>query len=159
MIRKLMILSAVAGAALAAPAGGACLLCSCTVDAGAVAFGSFSAFAGAQDAAGLIDVDCLGVLGTPLTSFTLKIGPGLYGSFAAREMRSGANALTYNLYTDAARTAVWGDGTAGTSTVTLTNGLSLLVWSVSAPVYGRVPPQPTARAGSYSDTVLVTVEW
>jgi spore coat protein U-like protein len=93
MIRKLIILGAVAGAGLAAPAGGACLLCSCTVDGGAVSFGSFSAFSGAQDATGLIEVDCLGVLGTPLDSFTLKLGPGLHGSFAVREMRSGADAL------------------------------------------------------------------
>ncbi|MBI1185878.1 MAG: SCPU domain-containing protein [Alphaproteobacteria bacterium] len=159
MIRRLIGLAALASVGVSAPAQGACLLCSCTVDAGAVSFGAFTAFAGAQDAAGAIDVDCVGFLGTPLNSFTVKLGPGLYGSYAARQMRSGANALTYNLYANAARTMVWGDGSGGTNVVTLTNSLSLFTWSVSAPVYGRVPAQPSARAGSYSDTILVTVEW
>lgn len=31
-------------------------------------------------------------------------------------MKSGANVLNYNLYTPAAHTTVWGDGTAGTGT-------------------------------------------
>jgi spore coat protein U-like protein len=31
-------------------------------------------------------------------------------------MKSGANVLNYNLYTTAAHTTVWGDGTAGTGT-------------------------------------------
>jgi len=159
MIRRLSVIAALAGVCLSAPAGGACILCSCTVDAGPVSFGAYAPLSGGVlEATGTIDIDCIGI-GTPLDSFAVKLGPGLHGAFAAREMRSGADPLPYNLYSDAARTIIWGDGTGGYSAVTINNTLSLLTWNVSRPVYGRIPPAPATPAGSYADTVLVTIEW
>lgn len=55
-------------------------------------------------------------------------------SFSSRYMLSGANRLYYNMYTDAARTVVWGDGTAGSSTVNGNVVLSLIRWA-SCPKY------------------------
>ena len=56
---------------------------------------------------------------------------------------------------------MWGDGTAGTGTVS--GGFTLsVINSVSAQhtVYGRMPPlQSSAVAGTYSDLVVVTLSY
>jgi len=48
------------------------------------------------------------------SSFQVALNKG-QGSFAARQLQSGANVLYYNLYTDALRSLIWGDGTVGTA--------------------------------------------
>jgi spore coat protein U-like protein len=65
---------------------------------------------------------------------------------------SGGNRLDYNLYLDAARTIVWGDGTNGTATYTAT---PIDGQVVSIPVYGRIPPRQNVAAGSYGATIRV----
>src|SRR6266487_1298814 len=53
--------------------------------------------------------------------------------FIPRKMVNAGTLLNYNLYTDAARTTVWGDGTGGTVTVSgSSNG------STTHTVYGRI---------------------
>ena len=144
---------------LAPQAHAACLTCSCTVTANPLAFGAYAPLNNAPlDGAGEIDIDCFG-LTTALDSITLKLSAGGSGSFAARRMLSGANTLSYNIYSDAARSIVWGDGTGGSSSLTLQNQFSLLSWSTSAPVYGRIAAAPGTRTGNYADTIIVTVEW
>jgi spore coat protein U-like protein len=66
-------------------------------------------------------------------------------------MRSGTATLQYNLFTNAGRTLVWGDGTGGTSvrTVGASRGQAL-------PVFGRIPPLQDVASGSYSDTLVAT---
>jgi spore coat protein U-like protein len=64
-------------------------------------------------------------------------------------MRSGASVLAYFLYSDSPRSVPWGStgiGITGTGTT-------------SAPilVYGQIPGAQNAAAGSYADTVTVTV--
>lgn len=141
-----------------APARAACLTCSCTVTAEPMSFGAFSPLSGPVDAVGAIDVDCIG-LTTSLDSIAIELSAGVSGSYTPRQLRSGAHALSYNIYTDPARTIVWGDGTQGSSPRVLQNQLSLLIWTTTAPVYGRVQASPLAPPGAYSDTIIVTVEW
>jgi spore coat protein U-like protein len=71
-------------------------------------------------------------------------------------MTSGANLLNYSLYTNAARTTVWGDGSGGTSTVSNTgSGVAQ-----NFTVYARVPlGQTSVATGAYADTVQVTVTY
>lgn len=60
--------------------------------------------------------------------------------------------VSYQLYRDSARTLIWGQ-TVGTDTVSGTgNGA---VQAVT--VYGRIPPQSTPAAGTYSSVVTATV--
>jgi spore coat protein U-like protein len=80
------------------------------------------------------------------------LSTGSSGSYAARTLRSGAFELPYNLYLDAARTQVWGDGSAGTFTDSPNPGNV----TRTIPVYGRIPPLQDAAAGTYSDTIVVT---
>jgi spore coat protein U-like protein len=95
------------------------------------------------------------------TSYTVKLGSG-GGTYAQREMTSGASKLQYNLYTDSGYSNVWGDATGGTSTVADTGAGLSAVKEKTHTVYGKVPDSAAnqdAPAGSYSDTIQVTVEY
>jgi spore coat protein U-like protein len=104
------------------------------------------------DVTGDIDVSCRGQVGF----FLATIGPGSGGSFANRQMLSGPYAMRYNLYRDAGRSLIWGDGTGGS---VLNGGIK---WrngreDFLLPVYGRVLPRQSVGAGTYQDNVLVTI--
>ena len=50
--------------------------------------------------------------GAPYT-IAMSVGMGAGATYSGRRLTAGANGLTYNLYTDAGRTSIWGDGTGG----------------------------------------------
>jgi spore coat protein U-like protein len=94
-----------------------------------------------------IDVFCNTATGT------LTLDGGTNGSLASRVMSDGANNLPYQLYTDAARTTVFGDGTGGSDTVSVTG-------SQTVTVYGRVTQadaQAATPGAGYTDDVTVTI--
>lgn len=126
----------------------------CTVSTSPVAFGNVNTLSGSNvDASGGGSVSCTN--GTGWTA-TAGAGGGTGATLASRRMTAGSNTLTYNLYTDSARSTVWGDGTGSTGTVTNTGTGSAQAFSI----YGRVPlGQSSVPAGSYSDTVAVTVTY
>ncbi len=124
----------------------------CAVTATNLAFGNYNpASATALDGTSAVAVSC-----TSGTTFTtaLNIGTG-GGSFATRTMISGVDTLDYNLFTSAARTTIWGDGTAGTSTVPGT-GTGLLT-PVNLTVHGRIPAGQDRPTGVYTSLITVTV--
>lgn len=134
----------------------------CSISATASAFGVYDPKSiTSNDTTGTITVMCSpDVVSLPIT-YTVALSSGLVGTFAQRRMSSGANTLGYQLYSNAARTTVWGDGTAGTSFVGggFTIGLLNPV-SATHTVYGRIPAlQGSTRAGSYSDLVTVTLSY
>ncbi|MEF9387891.1 spore coat protein U domain-containing protein [Ralstonia solanacearum species complex bacterium KE056] len=70
--------------------------------------------------------------------------------------RSGdTQTVGYNLYTSSAYTTAWGDGSGSSSTVAGT-GTGL---AQSTTVFGRLPAQTTPQAGTYTDTIIVTVTY
>lgn len=144
-----------------APAQAACnplSLCSCTVSATGVAFGTYNTLATSpDDAAGSVRVLCT-MLVALNGSFTIDLSTGASNSYTNRTLRNGANSLVYNLYTTAARTQVWGNGTGSSVRVTQSFAGLLLV-DRTVPVYGRIPARQNARAGAYSDTIIVTVTY
>jgi spore coat protein U-like protein len=124
------------------PAGAA----GCSLNAPGVAFGIYDALASASlDGAGTISVSC-----DAFASYTLALSPG-QGTMAARRLQSCGSVLFYNLYTDALRAVVWGDGSGGTALVggSGTGG--------SHTVYGRIPARQNVVAGAYSDTIIITL--
>ncbi|KGI77288.1 hypothetical protein LF63_0111470 [Oleiagrimonas soli] len=128
-----------------------------SASATAVNFGVYDPASGnADQSSGTVTVSC-GIPLDVLPSFTISLSRGQAASYAPRRMASGANTLSYNLYTDAARATVWGDGSAGTSTVTRSG--TLLLGSVSLTVYGAVPTGQYVAPGSYADTITVTVSY
>jgi spore coat protein U-like protein len=72
-------------------------------------------------------------------------------------MANGTDMLSYNLYTDAGHTMIWGDGSGGTSTNSFGGLISL--GSTSFTVYGRVPKGQYPMPGSFTDTITVTVTY
>src|SRR5712691_6094979 len=79
----------------------------CTVTANPVAFGVYLPFSATPtDSTGSVQVNCIGSFNSP---FTIALNAGLHsgGSFANRRMISGGSFLSYQLYSDAARTTVW----------------------------------------------------
>ena len=124
----------------------------CSVAATPLAFGSSipSPITANVDAQSVIGVLCS--TGTPY-SVALNPGNGAGATFATRRLTSGANTLGYSLYRNAARTQLWGDGTGGSTLATATGSGT----AQALTVFGRIPNGQTAPAGSYTDTINVTV--
>ena len=131
-----------AGLALAAPS---VAHAACNVAVQAVSFGSYNALS----PLGLPGVGNVHVTCSLLSSFSVSLGPG-NGTVANRRMTSGSAQLNYNLYKDAARLFVWGEGAAGVS------GLGT---NVQLPVYGLIPGGQNVPANIYLDSVSVTVDF
>ena len=80
------------------------------------------------------------------------------GSFTTRTLKSGTNFLNYNIYTDSARSIIWGNGIGGTSTSTVSVSFSSS-GSQSATLFGKIPSQPKAIPGTYNDTITASVTY
>ena len=87
----------------------------------------------------------------------VSLSKGASSTFSPRTMMMGSEVLSYNLYRDAARTSIWGDGTAGTSTYTNANPPNNTAINIT--VYGRVPAGQDVSAGAYSDTVSAVINF
>jgi spore coat protein U-like protein len=135
----------------------ATVLSTCSATAATLAFPNYTPGGGAQIGNTTISVKC--TKNTPFT-VALDVGSTTGDAFAQRLMASGVNTLQYNLYTTAGLGTVFGDGNAGTSTA---GGVGLGVATAnSVQVFGQVPDSvanQAAIAGSYSDTITVTVSY
>ena len=131
--------------------------CTCGVSAIGVNFGSYNPFSAANvDGTATVTVTC-STTGAGVVSYALGLSAGS-GTFALRKMINGANQITYNLYSDAAHSQIWGDGTSGTSVVTDTYMLILnSSRTINYTVYGRVTGSQNVAVGTYTDTITVTL--
>jgi spore coat protein U-like protein len=133
-------------------------LSQCRMNATPIHFGNYDAFSSTpQDGAGAITVDCSG--NVVRATVTLSVS-STSGSFNPRRMkRSGGNDLLgYNVYTDATRTAIFGDGTGGTNLIRPRRPPGPPApWSTSIAMYGRIPPGQDVSVGTYSDILTATV--
>jgi spore coat protein U-like protein len=77
------------------------------------------------------------------------------GTLAARALRSGVNTLGYNIYKDAAYTQILGSGSGGTATIANTNSGSGT--GPTHTLYGLIPAGQDVPAGSYTDTLTITI--
>jgi spore coat protein U-like protein len=127
----------------------------CTVSTAAVAFGDVDVTSGqAVQGTGSVSVTCTN--GTPWTAVA-DAGAGTGADLSTRKMASGANLLNYSLFTDSARTQVWGDGVSGATATLSDTGTGT---AQTKTVYGVIPAGQTGiPAGDYADTVQVTVAY
>jgi len=126
----------------------------CAVTTSPVAFGNVDVTTGGSTATGSIAVTCTN--GTDWTA-SADQGQGSGATLALRQMASGANLLNYVLYTDSNQTNVWGDGVGGTTATITGTGTGE---AQTQTIYGSIPAGQTgAPAGSYADTVAVTVTY
>ena len=125
----------------------------CSITTTGVNFGPYNVFDSAPvDSTGSVRYQCTG----NTNSFTIAIGRGSSPTFTPRTLQNGADAMNYNLYLDAARTSVWGDGTSGTTLFTVWNPTGK---AVSVPIFGRIQPGQDVTAGTYSDSIVVTIQF
>ena len=133
----------------------ATVLSECTVSTSSVNFGAYDPVSANAvtplDSTGTVNVYC-----TIGTLATVSLDLGTHSSGTTRRMLAGvANFLNYEIYRDSARSVVWNsvNTDSGTSTSKLTpiNGGFV--------AYGRIPAAQDVTIGSYSDTLLVTVNY
>lgn len=162
--RYLMVLMAMLAGTLLlvpSPAKAACAplsFCSCTVTATSVSFGNYTVVnASPTDSTGSIRVGCT-LLVALAGSFTVDLSTGSSGTYTQRTLHNGASVLDYNLYTDVARTQILGNGSGGSFRITR-NFTALLSVDQTMTVYGRIRSSQNVPAGSYSDTIIVTVTY
>jgi spore coat protein U-like protein len=89
---------------------------------------------------------------------SISLDKGGAPTFNPRRMLNGTSTLSYNLYLDAARTIVWGDGTSGTQSFFVRNPQPNNQ-NINVPLYGRIPAGQSAGVGSYTNTVTVTINF
>jgi len=148
--RLLILLALVVGTLYASDAHAQ----ACTISATSVNFGSYNVFNGSPtDSTGTVTYRCNG----SAHNITVGLTQGASASFNQRQMQKGSESLTYNLFVDASRTNIWGDGTSGTSVYSISNPPNNT--NVNLTVYGRVTAGQDVSAGSFSDTVTAVINF
>ena len=150
------------GALLALPRAGSAAT-TCTIASGTLAFAPYDVFNGTPlDTQANVVVTCTRNGGPPSTTVTLALGPSTTsGAIATRRLRrtAGTDLLDYNVYRDAARLGVWGQ-TSGVDTVAQTLSVpNKSSANVSFTLFGRIPAGQDPSAGSYSDSLLMTISF
>jgi len=159
MIARLLALIGALTWAGAAWAGcstpGACL---CSMSVTSIVFGNYNTqSASPTDTVGTIAVSCSSP--DPANStMSITLSPGSSGNVNARAMQAGLHPLYYNLYTNAARTIIWGDDSGGGESVAA-NFPATTRSTIKLNIYGRIPAQQNAQVGSYRDSVTLTVSY
>lgn len=144
-------------------AGQALAAVSCSVSATGPAFGIYSPLSSSAAVAnGTLTVSCTlsGALSATVAPY-VYLSSGGSGSYAPRRMYSGTNSLGYNLYWSTAYSQIWGDGTGGTYPGSASISLSLLqpTNSASGTMYGQIPAGQDVAPGTYTDSIVVTVNY
>jgi spore coat protein U-like protein len=138
-------------------------LVNCSTSATGVNFGTYNPLAaGALAANGTLSVTCTllsgGATSVPLT---VTVSTGSSGSFALRRTQSGTSLLNYNLFYNTTFTQIAGDGTGGSfflqGSFTLTPSSPTVTGS--ATLFGRITALQDVAAGSYQDTLVITVTY
>lgn len=119
---------------------------------GDVNFGTYDVFATQPNTSGVgsLIIKCTGGKQSP----AVMLSAGQSQNYVTRTLRSGANALNYNLYTSAARNLVWGDGT-GASGVMVADKNHTVVLNI----YGSIPAGQDPAVGLYTDNIIVTIDF
>lgn len=123
----------------------------CSVSAGTMSFGTYSA-ASASLGSASVSVNCSN--GAPY-DISLGGGQNLNGTTRRMARSGGGSFLSYQLFSNSLRTLAWGDGTALGARVNGTGSGN----AQSRTVYGRIPAGQSVTPGSYSDSVVVTVNY
>jgi spore coat protein U-like protein len=126
----------------------------CTITTTSVSFGPYDPLgASPNDSTGTLTYRC----GPMDENIKIELGPGSADSFNPRKLFKGSEALSYNLYRDAARSVIWGDGTGGTSFYFVADPPNNK--NVTLTIYARVPAGQDISAGDYTDNVVAVIDF
>jgi spore coat protein U-like protein len=136
------------------------LLQSCSVSTTPVNFGFYNPLTPTPNVAtGTVSVSCTVTLIGLLESWTIALSTGNSNTFSSRQLLNGSSPLSYNLYTSAAYSNVWGDGSGSTTLVSGSTPLSVGTTVTDYTVYGRIPAGQDSAAGTFMDTIVVTLNY
>jgi spore coat protein U-like protein len=135
----------------------------CAIAVTGMAFGVYDpTIATPDDSTGTVTVTCIYTGGgVSSISYRVDFSAGNSGSYAQRWMAAGAPRLNYNLYSDAGRTVVLGNGVGGTSfftgSFTVGPGVGNGTRIGTHTVYGRAPALQPVDPGNFNDPLVVTL--
>jgi spore coat protein U domain-containing protein, fimbrial subunit CupE1/2/3/6 len=170
ILKRTLFLLLIAALALAKPAMSASasatmtvtatVIATCTITSGNLSFGNYDAI-GTNATAPLNGTAAITATCTQGAAATVDIDQGLNANGSGNSMQrrmkgTGTNYLNYAIYKDSAHSQPWGTKTSGTTaTVTGAGGAT----PVSLTAYGSVPGAQSVAAGSYTDSVAVTINY
>jgi spore coat protein U-like protein len=121
----------------------------CAVSASTLDFGAVGLLLANTDGTSTVTVQCASG-----AAYQVGLDNGQHATGTTRRMQGPGGLVTYELYRNTTRTQRWGS-TLNTDTVSGSgNGTNQTLT-----VYGRVPNQTTPSAGTYNDTITVTVTY
>lgn len=139
----------------------------CTLNATNINFGSYDPTSSAAVTAnGNISFRCTGT--DPGDTVTVMLSTGTSGTYTNRTLVLGTQTLNYNIYADSGYTAILGNGTGGSyylyacygigsgSPCRASGGYPSGTTFVGA-MYGQLPGGQDVGAGTYTDTLTVTL--
>lgn len=123
---------------------------SCTLYVGTLRFENYNG--GDSRGYGKANVSCKDGVGP--AKLLLSPGGNSGNNYLKRRMRrtNASNFISYQFFTNGRMSRVWGDGTQGTDTLSVTG-------SQQFTIYGLIPRNQVVPAGEYSDTVRMTVAY
>ena len=155
---------------LAGVPGMAHAVLSCSLPGGVLLnFGNYDDSSAANtDVSATFSVTCCRNPPGSIATLTVAMGPSTNSAAAnkitTRQMKNSGNAdlMTYQLYFSSFGATVWGDGVIGGSVwteplSTNTNCPGATVFLVSSAIFGRIFPLQAVSAGSYGDSVTITI--
>jgi spore coat protein U-like protein len=154
--------------AVAAPLAHAQASLICTPANNTINFGAYDILGGAiLDGTGSFTITCTASGGGPAATTVLYTARLDVTPIRQMAPPSGADRISYNIYTDALRSQVWGNGSGGTVTITGTLIVPRDGSATSAPrtYYGRISPggqdvsaaSPGPPPTIYSQSLTITV--
>lgn len=141
--------------ALAQDAAGA----HCELSATPLVFGRYSPTSGSpSDFTATLTVACASPSGEPVA---IEGSIALLGSPTERRLAGGSGELRYQLYLDAGRSRLWGDGSGGGRTAPVSGVVGPnTVFRQTITIYGRILARQTnATVGAYSDQIEAVLQY
>ncbi|WP_439598363.1 spore coat protein U domain-containing protein [Falsiroseomonas sp.] len=129
----------------------------CSVTSTPMVFGTYDgSLASPNLSTATVSVSCLALDQATTVNFSIALLGGT-GAQGARQLTSGSEVLAMEIYTDASRSIVFGDGTGGTGLLTGSGtATASTALRMNFTVYGRLPARQRApRAGAYADTLTL----
>jgi len=126
----------------------------CIIETRPLSFGNYDPEANANvDAVAQVIYTC----NNAAKKIRIEMDTGSAGTFSPRRMSAGTGVdfLEYNIYLDATRQTIWGQGLYGTDVYyenNPPNGTPVIV-----PAYGRIPGRQDPPPGQYADVLTVRV--
>jgi spore coat protein U-like protein len=142
---------------------------SCSVSGVSLNFGNYDDSSAANtDVSTVLSVSCCRNPPGRNAILTVTIGPSTNSTagnkILTRQMKNSGNAdrMSYQLYSGSFGGTVWGDGAIGGSAWTQAissnvNCPGSTVIPVGSAIFGRIFPQQAVSAGTYGDTVTITI--